>query len=121
MMIRRNHRIITLSICSLLFRQMRRYAVFFRFVDALSQTSLIRAPITTTCNRIIPDQINRIPLASTASSSCIRSIGNKKISSATTQVYQRNICCSLLRCIHQRRTSSIRRFIATRKVKYMRL
>lgn len=117
MMISKNPSMTILSRCSLLFRQMTRYAAFFRLADAFSQISLTRTQITTICNRSIPDQINRTPLASTASSSWMRKIGKRNMRSATTQIYQRNICCSLLRCIHQRRTISIRRFIAVKRDK----
>ncbi len=109
--------IITLSICSLLFHQIRRYAVFFRLVDVFSQINLISAHTITICNQIIPVPKNRILFASTASSSCKRKNGNTKINTISMHIYHKKICCSLLRCIHQRRTSSIRRFIGGRKLK----
>lgn len=115
-MMRRNARIITLSICSLLFHPIKRYAVFFRLVVVFSQMSFIRAAMTTICSHSIPDHRNRMLFASTASSSWRRKKGNKNISKISAQMYPRKICCSLLRCIHQRSTISIIRFIEEGKM-----
>jgi len=109
--------IITLSICSLLFHPIRRYAVFFRLVEVFSAINLISAQMTTICNQSMPVPKNHILFASTASSSCKRKNGNTNINTISIHTYHRKICCSLLRCIHQRRTSSIRRFMCARKLK----
>lgn len=116
MIMSRKAKIITLSICSLLFHPIKRYAVFFRLVVVFNHISLISEPITTICNHSIPDHKNQILLASTASSSWRRKKGNKTISKISAQMYPRKICCSLLRCIHQRSTISIRRFIEEGKM-----
>lgn len=104
-------KIVTLSMCSLLFRQMRLYAVFFHLAELLSHMSFTSAATTTSCNQIIPDHKNQTPVASTASRSLIRNNGKATMSTITAQIYHKNICCSLLRCIRRRSTYSIRRFI----------